>query len=70
MEVGAVFVIAVAVAVRLVASVFDGDVEGGTVVAVAFENGSGEAKVSRGTMFLDDLSRESVTPEVRMSDTE
>lgn len=67
---GVVFVAAVAVAVRLVASVFDGDVEGGTAVVVDFENGSREAKVSRGTMFLDDLSRERVALEVRMSDTE
>lgn len=74
MEVGALFLLFVvaiaAVTIRLVAGVFDGDLEGGAVVALNFENGSSETKALCGTMFIDDLSQEKVALEVRMFDTE
>lgn len=69
MEAGSVVVVVVVVAVKQVASVVDGDVEGGIVVAVGVENGSSEARASRGPQFLN-LSRERVALELRMSDTE
>lgn len=56
-------------AVKLVARVADGDEEGGIVLAAGVENGSSEARASRGPLFLN-LSRERVALEVRMSETE